>query len=43
VGNYKCRVVDENALVTPPTRTVPVTEWEQREALLNGDWTVEEK
>lgn len=43
VGNYKCRVVDEDALVTPPTSTVPVTEWEQREALLNGDWTVEEK
>lgn len=43
VGNYKCRVVDEDALVTPPTSTVAVTEWEQREALLNGDWTVEEK
>ncbi len=42
VGYYKCRVVDEGVLVTPPTRTVRVTDWESRAALLNGNWSVRE-
>jgi len=43
VGHFKCRVVDEGVLVTPPTRTVRVTDWEARAALLNGRWSVREK
>lgn len=43
VGNYGCRVVDEDALVTPPTKTVEITDWERRSALLEGRWTVREK
>lgn len=43
VGNYGCRVVDEDALVTPPTRTVEITDWERRSALIEGRWTVREK
>jgi len=42
VGYYKCRVVDEGVLVTPPTSTVRVTDWESRAALLNGNWSVRE-
>jgi hypothetical protein len=43
VGNYGCRVVDEDALVTPPTRTAEITDWERRSALIEGRWTVREK
>ena len=43
VGNYKCRVVDPGALVTPPSGTVQITDWERRSALLEGRWTVKEK
>ena len=43
VGHFKCRVVDEGVLVTPPTRTVRVTDWEARAALLNGNWSVRER
>ena len=43
VGNYGCRIVDEDALVTPPTKTVEITDWERRSALLEGRWTVMEK
>jgi hypothetical protein len=43
VGGYKCRVVNEGALVTPPTKTLSVTDWEAREALINGNWSVREK
>lgn len=43
VGNYGCRVVDEDALVTPPNKTVEITDWERRSALLEGRWTVREK
>jgi hypothetical protein len=43
VGHFKCRVVDEGVLITPPTRTVRVTDWEARAALLNGRWSVREK
>ena len=42
VGHYNCRVVDEGVLVTPPTSTVRVTDWESRAALLNGNWSVRE-
>ena len=43
VGHYKCRVVNKGVLITPPTRTVRVTDWEARTALLNGKWSVREK
>lgn len=43
VGGYECRVVNEGALVTPPTTTVKTTDWERRESLLNGKWSVREK
>ena len=43
LGNYKCRVVNDGVLVTPPTETVQTTDWERRSALLNGRWTVREK
>jgi hypothetical protein len=43
IGNYGCRVVDEDALVTPPNKTVEITDWERRSALLEGRWTVREK
>ena len=43
VGHFKCRVVDEGVLITPPTRTVRVTDWEARAALLNGNWSVRER
>ena len=43
VGNYKCRVVNPGALVTPPIGTVKITDWERRSALLEGRWTVKEK
>lgn len=43
VGGYKCRVVNEGALVTPPTHTLCITDWERRTALLNGNWSVREK
>ena len=37
VGHYKCRVVDEGVLITPPTQTVRVTDWEARTAAVNGN------
>lgn len=43
LGNYYCSVIDENALITPPTQTVAVTDWERRSALLNGRWTVKDR
>ena len=43
VGNYKCIVVNENVLVTPPTMTERHTDWERRTALLSGRWSVREK
>lgn len=43
VGGYHCRVVNEGALVTPPMRTVKLTDWEIRESLMNGNWTVAPK
>src|SRR6056300_1609722 len=43
VCGVKCRVVDEGVLVTPPTRTLSITDWERRTKLLNGRWTVREK
>lgn len=42
-GSYGCRVVNEGALVTPPTRTLKITDWERRQALLDGNWTVLEE
>jgi hypothetical protein len=43
VGNYKCIVINENVLVTPPTMTERHTDWERRTALLSGRWSVREK
>jgi len=43
VGNYKCRVVDEGVLITPPTNTLKITDWERRSALMNGQWSVNDK
>ena len=43
VGGYECRVVNEGALVTPPTTTVKTTDWERRSALLEGHWSVRDK
>ena len=40
VGGYDCLVVNDGALVTPPTKTAKVTDWERRSALIRGDWTV---
>jgi hypothetical protein len=42
-GNYECLVVNEGALVTPPTKTIQITDWERRSALLDGRWSVKEK
>jgi hypothetical protein len=42
-GNYNCLVVNEGALVTPPTKTIQITDWERRSALLEGRWSVKEK
>jgi hypothetical protein len=43
VGGYECLVVNEGALVTPPTKTIQITDWERRSALLDGRWSVKEK
>ena len=43
VGNYKCRVINEGVLVTPPTETIKITDWERRSSLLNGRWSVRKK
>lgn len=43
VGGYGCRVVNKGALVTPPSETMKITDWERRTALLNGKWSVKEK
>ena len=40
VGGYDCLVVNDGALVTPPTKTIKITDWERRSALIRGDWTV---
>jgi len=29
--------------VTPPTKTIQITDWERRSALLDGRWSVQEK
>ena len=43
VGGYECLVVNDGALVTPPTKTVKITDWERRSALMRGEWSVKEK
>ena len=43
VSGCKCRIVNEGALVTPPTQTMKITDWERRTALLNGRWSVKDK
>jgi hypothetical protein len=43
VGGYECLVVNEGALVTPPTKTLQITDWERRSALMEGRWSVREK
>ena len=43
VGGYRCRIINEGALVTPPTRTMKITDWERRSALLEGRWSVRDK
>src|SRR5210317_789361 len=42
VGGYRCRVVNEGALVTPPNQTLKITDWERRSALLKGRWSVKD-
>ena len=42
-GDYTCRIVDDGILLTPPTETIKTTDWERRNALLNGRWSVREK
>ena len=42
-GNYDCLVVNAGALVTPPTKTIQITDWELRSALLEGRWSVRER
>jgi hypothetical protein len=34
-GNYDCLVVNTGALVIPPTKTIQVTDWERRSALID--------
>ena len=43
VGGYECLVVNDGALVTPPNKTMKITDWERRSALMRGDWSVKEK
>ena len=43
IGGYHCRVVNKGTLVTPPMRTVKLTDWEIRESLMSGNWTVKPK
>ena len=43
VGGYHCRVVNKGALITPPMRTVKLTDWEIRQSLLDGNWSVAPK
>jgi len=43
VGGHDCLVVDDGALVTPPSKTMKITDWERRSALMRGDWSVKEK
>ena len=43
VGGYHCRVVNKGALITPPMRTVKLTDWEIRQSLIDGNWTVAPK
>lgn len=42
-GNYKCRVINEGALILPPQMSITATEWECHNALINGHWSVREK
>jgi hypothetical protein len=42
VGGYRCRVVNEGTLVTPPNQTLKITDWERRSALLKGKWSVKD-
>jgi hypothetical protein len=42
-GNYNCLVMNEGVLVTPPIKTLEVTDWERRSALLGGRWSVRDK
>lgn len=43
ISYYHTMVVDEGAIIFPPTKTVEVTDWEKRNALINGRWSVREK
>jgi len=43
IGNYECRVINEGTLFLPPQMSVTATEWECRNALINGHWSVREK
>jgi len=40
VGNYSCRVINLNALIIPPTKVIDITDWERRNALIRGKWSV---
>jgi len=35
--------MNEGVLVTPPIKTLEVTDWERRSALLGGRWSVRDK
>ena len=41
-GNYDCRVINEGTLLLPPQMSVTATEWECRNALISGQWSVKE-
>ena len=41
-GNYDCRVINEGTLILPPQMSVTATEWECRNALISGQWSVKE-
>ena len=43
ISYYHTMVVDEGAIIFPPLQTVEVTDWEKRNALINGRWSVREK
>lgn len=38
VGNYKCRVVDRDAFIIPPTESAKITDWERENVLFDEQW-----
>jgi hypothetical protein len=41
--SYNCLVINKDVVIFPPCDTVEVTDWEKRNALINGRWSVREK